>query len=128
LPLLLEPLSSVPHTADVAGAYLKAPCIASFIIDGAQCTLVRYIDDTKISHLNPDVVIRIIGAIQGHFGKMNATRGREHTFLAMNIMYTKHQPAKGTMKEYLGKAIAGSGSSLCLSLLCFFSLLEASGC
>ena len=84
------------------------PCVANSTIEGSQCTIAWYVDDTKISHVNPDVVSRVIETLEGHFGKMTVTRGREHTFLGMNIRYTEEQTAVITMKDYLREAIAES--------------------
>ena len=36
------------------------PCIANCIIDGSQCTIAWYVDDNKISHVEPAVVTMII--------------------------------------------------------------------
>jgi hypothetical protein len=55
----------------------------------------------KISHVNPEVVTRVIDSLEEKFGKMSVTRGREHNFLGMNIVYTDEQTAKLTMKQYL---------------------------
>ena len=81
------------------------PCVANCMIDGSQCTIAWYVDDTKISHVNPDVVTHIIDTLEKHFGKMTVTRGREHVFLGMNIVYTDEQTAKITMKQYLEEAL-----------------------
>jgi Reverse transcriptase (RNA-dependent DNA polymerase) len=81
------------------------PCVANCMIDGSQCTIAWYVDDTKISHVNPDVVTRIIDILEGHFGKMTVTRGKEHTFLGMNIVYTEDRTARITMKQYLQEAL-----------------------
>jgi hypothetical protein len=35
-------------------------CIANCMIKGKQCTIVWYVDNTKISHVNPNVVTNII--------------------------------------------------------------------
>lgn len=51
------------------------PCVANCMIEGSQCTITWYIDDTKISHINPDVVTKIIDTLKKHFGKMTVTRG-----------------------------------------------------
>jgi hypothetical protein len=56
------------------------PCVANATIEGKQCTLAWYIDDTKISHVNPDVVTRVIVELEKCFDKMTVTRGREHAF------------------------------------------------
>ena len=85
--------------------YPYDPCVANCIIDGSQCTIAWYVDDTKISHVNSDVVTRIIDILEGHFGKMTVTRGKENVFLGMNIVYTQERTAKITMKQYLQEAL-----------------------
>jgi hypothetical protein len=79
------------------------PCVANSIIDGSQCTIAWYVDDTKISHVNPDVVTKIIETLETHFGKMTVTRGREHVFLGMKIVYTDEKTAKITMHAPISK-------------------------
>jgi hypothetical protein len=80
-------------------------CVANCMIDGKQCTIAWYVDDTKISHVNPDVVTRIIEQIEGRFGKMTVTRGMEHVFLGMHIRYTGNGTAVISMKQYLKEAL-----------------------
>ena len=81
------------------------PCVANCMINGSQCTVAWYVDDTKISHVNPDVVTRVIETLEGHFGKMTVTRGHEHVFLGMNIKYNDNQTATISMKQYLQDVI-----------------------
>ncbi len=48
-------------------------CVANKTIDGKQCTLVWYVDDTKILHVDGNVVShvdRISYNIEGDGGKM----------------------------------------------------------
>ena len=52
------------------------PCVANMDIDGKQCTICWYVDNIKISHVDPRVVDDIIGKIEGNFGKMTVTRGK----------------------------------------------------
>ena len=87
-------------------------CIANCEIEGKQCTIGWYVDDNKISHVNPDVVTMIIEKIEERFGKMTVTRGREHVFLGMNIRYTEDRTAVVTMKSYLIEAIEESGMNI----------------
>ncbi|KAI2505105.1 Reverse transcriptase (RNA-dependent DNA polymerase) [Fragilaria crotonensis] len=85
-------------------------CVANCVIEGKHCTVAWYVDDTKISHVNPDVVTRVIQELEKRFDKMTVTRGREHTFLGMRIRrYTDENTAVITMKDYLEEAIAESG-------------------
>ena len=88
------------------------PCIANKTIDGKQCTIARYVDDTKISHVNEKVVTEIIEKIEEQFGKMTVTRGKKHTFLGMDITYTDEGTAKITMRQYLEEAILESGLTI----------------
>ncbi len=85
-------------------------CVANCDINGKQCTIAWYVDDTKISHEDPAVVTSNIEKLEGHFGKMTVARGTSHTILGMNINYNKEErTAKMTMKDYLSEAIAESG-------------------
>ena len=47
----------------------------------------------------------IIRKIEERFGKMTVTRGKEHVFLGMNIVYTENRTAVISMKSYLQEAI-----------------------
>ena len=78
------------------------------MIGGKQCTIAWYMDDTKISHEDPKVVTMIIDKLEKRFNKMTVTRGKEHTFLGMNIKYTEQQTAEISMKCYLEEAIEES--------------------
>ena len=84
-------------------------CVANCMIEGKQCTIAWYVDDTKISHADPRVVTRIIQELEKRFDKMTVTRGREHVFLGMLIRYTEENTAVITMKDYLKEAITELG-------------------
>jgi hypothetical protein len=72
-----------------------------------------YIDDTKISHIDPAVVTSIIERLEVRFDKMTMTRGTEHVFLGMNIRCTAGEgTAVITVKEYLAEAITDSGMDI----------------
>ena len=81
------------------------PCVANKIIDGKQCTIAWYVDDTKISHANPTIVSQVIEQLEERFGKMSVTRGKNHVFLGMSITYTPHGTAEILMRDYLEEAI-----------------------
>jgi len=83
-------------------------CVANCMIDGKQCTIAWYVDDTKISHISHKVVTEIILKIEEKFGKMTVTRGKEHVFLGMNIRYTKEGTAVVQMRDYLVEALEES--------------------
>jgi hypothetical protein len=49
------------------------PCMANCDIQGKQCTIAWYVDDSKISHVDPDVVTMIIEKMDSVFDKMTVT-------------------------------------------------------
>ena len=59
--------------------------MANKVIDGNQCTICWYVDDTKISHKEPKVVDEILRVLGNNFGKMCIKRGKKHTFVGMDI-------------------------------------------
>ncbi len=84
-------------------------CVANKMIEGTQCTVAWYVDDTKISHVKPDVVTNIIEHIESKFGKMTVTRGKEHTFLGMDIKFNDNETVTISMNKHLEEAISTSG-------------------
>jgi Reverse transcriptase (RNA-dependent DNA polymerase) len=56
-------------------------CVANCIIQGKQCTIGWYVDDTKISHEDSTVVTNIIARLENKFDKMTVVRGNQHVFL-----------------------------------------------
>jgi Reverse transcriptase (RNA-dependent DNA polymerase) len=80
-------------------------CGANAPIDGSQCTIVWYVDDTKISHASPSVVTRIISLLEQHFEKMTVTRGPKHEFLGMHIHYLGDGSVTIHMPSYIQDAI-----------------------
>jgi hypothetical protein len=88
-------------------------CVANCQIDGKQCTIGWYVDDTKISHEDPAIVSMIISRLEASFGKMTVVRGNKHVFLGMNITYNQEaRTATIGMRHYLTKAISESGLSI----------------
>ena len=81
-------------------------CVANMDVDSKQCTIVWYVDDTKISHENEKVVTQVITKIEAKFGKMTVTRGKVHVFLGMNITFHDDGTVSVKMKDYILEAIA----------------------
>ena len=88
------------------------PCVANKLIEGSQCTIVWYVDDNKISHVNPKVVTSIIEGIESRFGKMTVTRGNEHEFLGMDIVFNNDETVTIGMDRYVKEAIADFGEKI----------------
>lgn len=81
------------------------PCVANAEIEGSQCTICWYVDDTKISHINPEVVTKVIEEMESAFGKMEIKRGRNHVFVGMDFTLTEDHKLSISMKEYVDECI-----------------------
>ena len=64
-------------------------CVANKFINGKQCTITWYVDDTKISHVDSKVVTSSIEKIEAKFGKMAVTRGDKHVLHGMTLNFRK---------------------------------------
>jgi hypothetical protein len=87
-------------------------CVANKTINGKQCTIVWYVDDNKISHVDCRVVTKIIKRIEKRFGKMTVTRGNKHVFLGMHVEYNENSTASIGMEEHLQEAISDFGEHI----------------
>jgi hypothetical protein len=87
-------------------------CVANMTINGKQCTIAWYVDDNKISHVEPEVVTQIVAKIEERFGKMTVTRGKKHVFLGMDICFMDNGTATIKMKEYLKEAMSEFGEQI----------------
>ena len=78
------------------------------MINGKQCTIVFYVDDNKISHVDKNVVTDIIDAISKHFGKLTVSRGNKHDYLGMDIEIKDGKVYVG-MKDQIQEALEWGG-------------------
>ena len=83
------------------------PCVANMEINGKQCTICWYVDDTKISHEDPEVVSWVIEEIEKKFGKMTVVRGDEHVFVGMKFKTLSNGKLQITMDDYVEECIKG---------------------
>jgi len=81
------------------------PCVANAEIEGSQCTICWYVDDTKISHAKPEVVTKVITEMESAFGAMEVKRGKNHVFVGMDFSLTDDKRICITMKEYVDECI-----------------------
>jgi hypothetical protein len=107
-------------------------CVANKTIEGKQCTIIWYVDDTKISHVDNKHVSFVINKIEERFGEMTVTRGKEQLFLGMNIDFHEDGTATIKMKDYIKEAIADFGESITRTATTpakktFFEIDESSG-
>ena len=76
-------------------------CVANKVINGKQCTIVFYVDDNKISHVDPEVVTSVLTLLKQHFGDLSVTRGKKHNFLGMDMLFQNDGTVRIEMKEQL---------------------------
>ena len=81
-------------------------CVANKYIDRKQCTLVRYVDDNKISHESSEVVTQEVKMISKYFGDLTITRGNEFDFLGMKIKLDReNKQVKILMTDQIEEAL-----------------------
>ena len=67
------------------------------MINGKQCTIVWYVDDLKISHVDAKVVDEQIDLIKGEFGKdmdLTIKRGKVHEYLGIRFDFTEKKQGR----------------------------------
>ena len=79
--------------------------VANKVIDGTHCTIVWYVDNNKVSHMNKDAVTGVIEIMKGYFGELIVMRGETYNFLSMHVKIIKNKSIEIEMKEQLREAI-----------------------
>ena len=82
------------------------------MINRKQCTIVWHVDDSKISHAEPEVVTSVIGMIEERFKEVTISRGKPHTFLGMDIELRDDGTVFLGMQEYLEEIILAFGEEI----------------
>ena len=84
-------------------------CVANKVIDGKQMTIVWFVDDCKVSHVDPEAVTKVVNKLKKHFGELKTTRGKTHTFLGINFTITEQRTVELEMIDQLKEAIESFG-------------------
>ena len=74
------------------------------MIESTQYTIAWYVDDSKLSHKNPEMISYIINELKKIFGELYVVRGNKHTFLGMNIE-VKYSKIQVDMEKKLDECI-----------------------
>lgn len=80
-------------------------CVANKEIQGTQCTMVWHVDDVKISHAKKEVVEEVIKQLEAKFGKMSVNISDSHTYVGMDLLYTKDKCVLIGMEGHIKDAI-----------------------
>ena len=83
--------------------------IVNVILNGKQCTIAWYVDDSMTSHNDPKVISMVLEEIQQHIGKMTISKEKQHVFFGIKIAFLDNGTAKLDMSSYLQNAIDASG-------------------
>jgi len=86
-------------------------CVANKLVRGHQLTVCWYVDDLKVSHIDPEVVTNMIRTIEEKFGCMTVKRGNQQTYLGMEFEIVNKQ-VQICMQPYLQECIDAFGESL----------------
>ena len=86
------------------------PCVANKMERGKQLTVTFHVDDLKVSHKDPKVIDNMIQFIDWKYGdeeigKVKATRGKKHDYLAMTLDYSEKGKVKVDMRNYIKSMI-----------------------
>ena len=85
------------------------PCVANMTINGKVCTILWYVDDVKLSHVDAKVVSGLIKKLEKKFGKLTVNRGKNHVYLGMDIEFKEDRTVHILMKHHLLEAIEDFG-------------------
>jgi hypothetical protein len=83
-------------------------CVANKVIDNAQCTIAWHVDDLKISHVNPNVVSKVIDNISAIFGTqapLTVHHGKIHEYLGMTLNFFIKQKVSVHMDQYISNIV-----------------------
>ena len=81
-------------------------CVANKEINGKQCTVVWYVDDVKISHVDRNVNLDIVKQLEKHFGPLEPCIGNKHVYLGMDIEITDQGTIEVGLIDQIKEAIA----------------------
>jgi hypothetical protein len=81
------------------------PCVFNKMYGEYQCTVVIYVDDLKISCVDGLAVADVIKYLSSVYTKINATYGRTHSYLGMELDYSETGFVKISMRDMVEEAI-----------------------
>jgi hypothetical protein len=83
-------------------------CVVNKIVDGKQMTIVWYVDDLKISHVDPSVVGNMIDVLKAEFGQkldLTVRRGKIHEYLGLRLDFSNRGKVVMTMFDYISELV-----------------------
>ena len=85
---------------------LYNPCVANKVIRGKQMTICWHVDDIKVSHKSSKVLDTFIQGLKDKYeekdiGKLKAAQGKKHTYLGIDLDYSKPGEVSLSMINYV---------------------------
>ena len=80
-------------------------CIANKMVNGKQCSVVWYVDDVKVSHVEKSVVEEVIKDLEYTFGKVNPVFGNKQEYLGMKIEIDDERNLHIDMRDQVSEII-----------------------
>jgi hypothetical protein len=83
-------------------------CVVNKVVNGKQLTIVWYVDDLKISHVDSNVVTDTIEILKAEFGKQSALtvrRGKVHDYLGIQFDFSTAGKVVMTMTDYISELL-----------------------
>jgi hypothetical protein len=79
-------------------------CVVNKMVNGKQFSIVWYVDDLKLSHVDSSVVEDMIDTIKREFGKeldVTVRRGKVHDYLGIQFDFSEEGKVIMTMNDYI---------------------------
>ena len=87
-------------------------CVANRMVNGSQQTICFYVDDNKISHVDPEVNTEVIKRIEERFGKLDIWRGTKHDLLGMKVDFIGDGKVTIDLRDHIKEGIEAFGDDV----------------
>jgi len=81
------------------------PCVANKDIGGSQMTIIWHVDDLKISHASGEMIDKEVAWLETIYGPLVGSRGKQHTYLGMDMDFRSKGVVEISMVPYLQEII-----------------------
>ena len=80
-------------------------CVANKVVNEKQCTILWYVDDVKVSHVDRSVVEDVIANLEQEFGSVNPTYGNDQEYLGMKLKIDSDRKLHIDMRDQVSEII-----------------------
>ena len=87
-------------------------CVANKLANVKQCTILCFVDNNKVSHMEAEVVEYLMRYLTKNFGELLITRVKKHAFWGMNLNITEYKKIEIEMKYQLLEEIETFGENI----------------